>query len=155
MLRFVVGPLFTPVRYTPSTLDSTTADSLHPCSQSGLARIKRPFVEARESLNYPLSRTISIVYSAPKVRTLQTRVPRVALTKLRLETSCRNGVPAFCPVFSGLQTGSCFLSPACQISLGILGEMPVRRLDCSFHEHYHYALRSAPMPPCGVPSSVG
>lgn len=47
------------------------------------------------------------VNSVLKVRTLQTRVSCVAVIKLRLEASCRNGVPTLCPVFSGLQTGSC------------------------------------------------
>ena len=62
--------------------------------------------------------------SVSKVRTLQTRIPFVTLVSLRLETSRCNGVPAFCPVFSGLQTGSRSLSPACQISLGALGKTP-------------------------------
>jgi hypothetical protein len=42
--------------------------------------------------------------------------------KLRLEASRCNGVPTLCPLFSGLQTGSCSWPPACQISLNVLGE---------------------------------
>ena len=60
--------------------------------------------------------------SVSKVRTLQTKVPCVALVNPRLEALCRSGVPAGCPVFSGLQTGSYSLSPACRISLRALGE---------------------------------
>lgn len=73
------------------------------------------------------------------------------LAPAELETSYCNGVPVFRPVFSGLQTGSCSLSPACQISLSILGEMLLRRSDFSFHEDYCCVLRSAPMDPCGTP----
>ena len=47
------------------------------------------------------------------------------------------------------------MSPACQISLGILGETPSRRLDYSFHEDYHYALRSALTPSCGSENQQG
>jgi len=43
--------------------------------------------------------------SVSKVRTLQTKVSCVALVNPRLEALCRSGVPAGCPVFSGLQTG--------------------------------------------------
>ena len=60
--------------------------------------------------------------SVSKVRTLQTKVPSVAVVNIRLEALCRSGVPAGCPVFSGLQTGSYSLSPACRISLRALGE---------------------------------
>src|SRR6266581_3631615 len=81
-------------------------------------------MKANKDLHYLLSHTISVVSSVPKVRTLPTRVPLVTIVRLRLETSHCNGVPAFCPVFSGLQTGSYSLSPACQISLGVLGGTP-------------------------------
>jgi len=81
-------------------------------------------MKANKDLHYLLSHTISVVSSVLKVRTLQTRVPLVTIVRLRLETSRCNGVPAFCPVFSGLQTGSYSLSPACQISLGALGRTP-------------------------------
>ncbi len=70
-------------------------------------------MKANKDLHYLLSHTISVVSSVLKVR-----------IRLRLETSRCNGVPAFCPVFSGLQTGSYSLSPACQISLGALGRTP-------------------------------
>ena len=81
-------------------------------------------MKANKDLHYLLSHTISVVSSVLKVRTLPTRVPLVTIVRLRLETSHGNGVPAFCPVFSGLQTGSYSLSPACQISLGVLGGTP-------------------------------
>ncbi len=81
-------------------------------------------MKANKDLHYLLSHTISVVSSVLKVRTLPTRVPLVTIVRLRLETSHCNGVPAFCPVFSGLQTGSYSLSPACQISLGVLGGTP-------------------------------
>lgn len=68
---------------------------------------KGRFIEASEHFNYLLSHTISIVSSVLKVRTLQTRVPLVVVARLRLETSYHDGVLVFCPVFSGLQTGSC------------------------------------------------
>ena len=57
-----------------------------------------------------------------KVRTLQPRISCVAIVTPRLEALCRSGVPAGCPVFSGLQTGYCSWSPACRISLRALGE---------------------------------
>jgi hypothetical protein len=88
------------------------------------------------------------------VRTLRTRVPCVALARLRLETSYCNGVPVLCPVFSGRKPGSCSWSPACQISLSILGEMLTRQVDYSFLEYYCCMLRSAPIEPCGTPLSV-
>ncbi len=81
-------------------------------------------MKANKDLHYLLSHTISVVSSVLKVRTLPTRVPLVTIVRFRLETSRCNGVPAFCPVFSGLQTGSYSLSPACQISLGALGRTP-------------------------------
>jgi len=81
-------------------------------------------MKANKDLHYLLSHTISVVSGVLKVRMLQTRVPFVTIVRLRLETSRCNGVPAFCPVFSGLQTGSYCLSPACQISLGALGRTP-------------------------------
>ena len=90
------------------------------------------------------------------MRTLQTRVSCVAIVNPRLETLRCNGVPAGCPVFSGLQTISCSLSTACRISLSAMGEALSLcwYLFTSF-ENYHYALRSAPTPPWGVPSWVG
>lgn len=88
--------------------------------------------------------------------TLQTRVSCVAIVKLRLGALHCNRVPAGCPLFSGLQTGSCSLSAACRIRLGALGETPSRIVGClPPFENYHYALRSALTPPCGVPFSVG
>ena len=135
-------------------MPATGADGFYPSSQSSSARVNRPFRRDESNLDYPLSHTISVVSSVLKVRTLQTRIPCVAVTRLRLETSYCNGVPAFCPVFSGLQTGSCSLSPACQISLNILGEMLARQLDNSFHEYYCCVLRSALTPPCGHPLRV-
>ncbi len=105
-------------------MPATVADGFYPSSQSSSARVNRPFRRDESNLDYPLSHTISVVSSVSKVRTLQTRIPFVTLVSLRLETSRCNGVPAFCPVFSGLQTGSRSLSPACQISLGALGKTP-------------------------------
>lgn len=60
-------------------------------------------------------------YSTSKVWALLTRVSCVAIVKFRLGALCCNGVPAFCPLFIGLQTGSYSLSPACRLSLGTLG----------------------------------
>jgi hypothetical protein len=60
-----------------------------------------------------------------------------------------------CPVFSGLQTGWCSLSPACRISLSILGEMLSRWMVVTSFEYYHLALRRARTPPCGLPLQVG
>ena len=84
--------------------------------------------------------------------TLQTRVPCVALVRFRLGASRCNRVSAFCPLFSGLQTVSYSLSTACQISLSTLGEV-LSHGRIALLEHYRYALRSAPTPPCGVPCS--
>ena len=61
--------------------------------------------------------------SVSKIRTLQTKVSCGTLVNPKLEALCRNGVPAGCPLFSGLQTGYCSLSPACRISLNALGEV--------------------------------
>ena len=63
--------------------------------------------------------------SVSKVRTLHTEVSCVTLVRFRLEVSFRNGVPEFNPVFPGLQTGSSSLSPACQVSLDVLGRTSV------------------------------
>jgi hypothetical protein len=66
----------------------------------------------KKAVSSPASKTITqrLTPSPPvnrmsKVRTLQTKISRVAIVNPRLEASCRSGVPTFCPVFSGLQTG--------------------------------------------------
>jgi hypothetical protein len=111
------------------------------------------FMKADRDLHYLLSHTISIISSVLKVRTLQTRVARVTLVRPRLETLHWNGVPALCPMFSGLQTGFCSLSPVCQISLDVLGG---HHLSSGFHlrKYYRYALGSAPILPCGTPNTL-
>ena len=60
--------------------------------------------------------------SVSKVRTLQTRVPSVAVVNIRLEALCRSGVSAGCPVFSGLQTGSCSGPPPAGSALVLWGK---------------------------------
>ena len=98
-------------------------------------------------------------HSMSKVRTLQTEVSRVTIVRLRLGASPRDGVPGLIPVFPGLQTGSSSLSPACQVSLGVLGETPALP---AFHLPSFPAISSiavvcfhgALIPPWGVPSSV-
>jgi hypothetical protein len=97
-------------------------------------------------------------HSMSKVRTLQTEVSRVTIVRLRLGASPRDGVPGLIPVFPGLQTGSSSLSPACQVSLGVLGEtpaLPAFRLP-SFPAISSIAVvcfHGALTPPCGVPAS--
>jgi hypothetical protein len=56
-----------------------------------------------------------------KVRTLQTEIPCVTIVRFRLGVSPCDGVSEFIPVFPGLQTGYSSLSPACQVSLDVLG----------------------------------
>jgi hypothetical protein len=93
--------------------------------------------------------------SVSKVRTLQTKVSCVALVNPRLEALCRSGVPAGCPVFSGLQTGSCSGPPPAGSAFVLWGQHDLSRVAPFYSvEHYRYALRRAPMPPCGVPVSV-
>jgi hypothetical protein len=90
-----------------------------------------------------------------KVRTLPPKVPCVALVNSRLEALCRSGVPAGCPVFSGLPTGSCSGPPPAGSAFVLWGQHDLTHA-CPFcyAEHYHYALRRAPTPPCGVPLYV-
>ena len=59
--------------------------------------------------------------STSKVWALLTKVSYVVIVKSRLETLRCNRVPAFCPLFVGLQTGYYSLSSACRLSLGALG----------------------------------
>ena len=118
------------------------------------------FIEANENLNYLLPHPISVVSRVSKVRTLHTRVPCVAIASFRLGASRRNGVPTFCPVFSGLQTGSCSGPPPARSAWASWGR---RSLNSGVFfppfslpiEHYHCMLRSALTPPCGVPSCEG
>jgi hypothetical protein len=107
-------------------------------------------MKANKNLHYLLPHTISVVSSVLKVRTLQTRIPLVTIVRFRLETSRCNGVPALCPVFSGLQTGSCSLSPACQISLDALGGTssfkwfsPLKGLPLRASQRTHASLRGS------------
>ena len=94
--------------------------------------------------------------SVSKVRTLQTKVPSVAVVNIRLEALCRSGVSAGCPVFSGLQTGSCSAPPPAGSALVLWGKHYLNPWVPFFEvEYYRYALRRALMPPCGVPASVG
>lgn len=102
-------------------MSATAADGLYPCSQCGSARIQKPFRWSRQQPTTCCLVPSLSVNSTVKVRTLQTRVSCVAIVKLRLGASHRNSVPMLRPVFSGLQTGSCSFSPACRISLSILG----------------------------------
>jgi hypothetical protein len=98
-------------------------------------------------------------HSMSKVRALQTEISRVTIVRLRLGVSPRDGVPGLIPLFPGLQTGSSSLSPACQVSLGVLGGTPVLLafLLPSFPAVSNIAtacFHGAPIPPCGVPASV-
>src|SRR5919198_493757 len=93
--------------------------------------------------------------SVSKVRTLQTKVPSVAVVNIRLEALCRSGVSAGCPVFSGLQTGSCSGPPPAGSALVLWGKHYLNPWVPFFEvEYYRYALRRALMPPCGVPLYV-
>src|SRR5205823_7542574 len=92
--------------------------------------------------------------SVSKVRTLQTKVPYVAIVNIRLEALCRSGVSAGCPVFSGLQTGSCSGPPPAGSALVLWGKHYLNPWVPLFEvEYYRYALRRAPIPPWGVPVS--
>ena len=94
--------------------------------------------------------------SVSKVRTLQTKVPYVAIVNIRLEALCRSGVSAGCPVFSGLQTGSCSGPPPAGSALVLWGKHYLNPWVPFFEvEYYRYALRRAPVPPWGVPAVVG
>lgn len=86
---------------------------------------RKPFRFADQNKPTQILTPSPSVSSVSKVRTLQTEVPFVTIVRLRLEVSSRDGVPGFIPVFPGLQTGSSSLSPACQVSLGVLGETSV------------------------------
>jgi hypothetical protein len=66
----------------------------------------------------------------------------------RLEALCRSGVPAGCPVFSGLQTGSCSGPPPAGSALVLWGKHYLNPWVPFFEvEYYRYALRRAPVPP--------
>src|SRR2546429_1938428 len=94
--------------------------------------------------------------SVSKVRTLQTKVPYVAIVNIRLEALCRSGVSAGCPVFSGLQTGSCSGPPPAGSALVLWGKHYLNPWVPFFDvEYYRYALRRALVPPSGVPPAVG
>jgi hypothetical protein len=74
--------------------------------------IARAVWPSKKPFHRPNSKTITqrLTPSPPvnrvsKVRTLQPRISCVAIVTPRLEALCRSGVPAGCPVFSGLQTG--------------------------------------------------
>jgi hypothetical protein len=90
-----------------------------------------------------------------KGRTLQTKVPDVAVVNVRLEALCRSGVSAGCPVCSGLQTGSCSGPPPAGSAFGLWGKPYLNPWGpfCEV-EYYRYALRRALTPPCGVPVVV-
>src|SRR5438132_11097777 len=60
--------------------------------------------------------------SVSKVRTLQTKVPYVAIVNIKLEALCRSGVSAGCPRVLRASDGFVLGSPACRISLSALGE---------------------------------
>ena len=91
-----------------------------------------------------------------KVRTLQTEIPCVTIVRFRLGVSLCDGVSEFIPVFPGLQTGSSSLSPACQVSLDVLGEtssLPAFYPFC-YSSIAIVCFHGARFPPCGVPVSV-
>jgi hypothetical protein len=126
VLRLTVGSLLTPVRLTPRAPDvSRWLAPLEPERFSPNQAACSPAACSR-----PATRCLTPCPSFGRVfqvRTLLARVPCVAVVRLRLGASRCTGVPALCPVFSGLQTGWCSWSPACRISLGVVGATPARR----------------------------
>ena len=92
---------------------------------------------------------------SPPFCSVSKKVPSVAIVNIRLEALCRSGVSAGCPVFSGLQTGSCSGPPPAGSALVLWGKHYLNPWVPLFEvEYYRYALRRAPIPPWGVPVMV-
>jgi hypothetical protein len=133
---------------------ATLAGGFYPYSQSSVAASKAVSSHARTAITQRLTPS-PLFCGVSKVRTLQTKVPSVAIVNIRLEALCRSGVSAGCPVFSGLQTGSCSGPPPAGSAFVLWGQHDLSRVAPFYSvEHYRYALRRAPMPPCGVPVVV-
>ena len=131
------------------------AVGFYPSSQSRVAASKAVSSHARTAIPQRLTPSPPLC-SVSKVRTLQTTVSFVAIVNRRLEALCRSGVSAGCPVFSGLQTGSCSGPPPAGSALVLWGKPYLNPWFPLFAvEYYRYALRRALVPPCGVPVVVG
>jgi len=92
---------------------------------------RQPFHHANQSVITQRLTPSPPFDSVSKVRTLQTKVPCVALVNPRLEALCRSGVPAGCPVFSGLQTGSCSGPPPAGSAFVLWGKHSLNPLGSS------------------------